>query len=83
MPGQSIKEVLTHFGQSASKARRNYFDFVQDGIAQGKREDLVGGGLKRSLMGQVETISDIEIFDERAGGTIFQLLVFTFCAILV
>jgi REP element-mobilizing transposase RayT len=69
MEGQRINEVMIRFGKIISKARRNYLDFMQDGIAQGKREDLVGGGLKRSLMSQIKTMSDIEIFDERVLGS--------------
>ena len=69
MPWQRVDEIMVRFGETIPKARCNYFDFIQEGIAQGKREDLVGGGLKRSLMGQVNTMSDIEIFDERVLGS--------------
>jgi REP element-mobilizing transposase RayT len=43
--------VLRWFGQKASEARRNYRRFVFDGVAQGRRPDLVGGGLVRSQGG--------------------------------
>lgn len=69
MEGQRVNEVMIRFGRSISKARHGYLDFMQDGIAHGKREDLVGGGLKRSLMGQVKTIENIDIFDERVLGS--------------
>jgi putative transposase len=43
--------VLGLFDETKSKARRQYRAFVQKGIAQGKRPDLTGGGLIRSLGG--------------------------------
>ena len=40
--------VLNCFGKGRSAARRAYQQFVADGIHQGKRSDLVGGGFLRS-----------------------------------
>jgi len=48
---QDTDYVLNYFGKQRSKARRHYAAFVSEGIQQGRREDLVGGGLIRSLGG--------------------------------
>jgi chromosomal replication initiation ATPase DnaA len=45
---------LTYFGRNLGKARKDYLDFVKDGIEQGRRPELVGGGLIRSLGGWAE-----------------------------
>jgi putative transposase len=49
MPGQNVEEVLGYFGKRANTMREKYQSFVADGISQGQREDLVGGGLRRVL----------------------------------
>ena len=49
LPGQKIDEVLGYFGKRMNTARKNYQSFVEDGISQGRREDLRGGGLRRAL----------------------------------
>ena len=46
--------VLKSFGQSVRHARRAYESFVAKGIKHGKRPDLVGGGLLRSVGGWAE-----------------------------
>ncbi|MCK9229795.1 MAG: transposase [Syntrophales bacterium] len=48
---QESEEVLAHFGETLPSARRNYRDFVLQGIDQGRRSDLTGGGLLRSAGG--------------------------------
>jgi putative transposase len=48
---QSKEEVLGWFGSQGSKAIRSYREFMEEGKGQGKREDLVGGGLIRSVGG--------------------------------
>ena len=48
---QDKEEILSRFGKTKSEARRKYREFVREGIKQGKREDLTGGGLIRSLGG--------------------------------
>jgi putative transposase len=45
---QDANYVLGLFGQKRATARRRYLQFVQEGIEQGKRPDLIGGGLLRS-----------------------------------
>ncbi len=51
---QSVKAVLQRFGPRVKSARRRYRDFVAQGIEQGKRPDLIGGGLIRSMGGWAE-----------------------------
>jgi putative transposase len=48
---QNIGYVLGLFGDTKSEARSQYRAFVAKGIAEGKRLDLTGGGLIRSLGG--------------------------------
>ena len=55
-PWQSTQYVLSHFGQSRS-CRRNYQQFVQRGVSRGRRPELVGGGLIRSLGGWSEVLA--------------------------
>ena len=48
---QDTEWVLGMFGKKLGGARRAYRSFVADGIAEGKRRDLTGGGLVRSAGG--------------------------------
>jgi REP element-mobilizing transposase RayT len=48
---QNIDYVLSLFGDKKARARREYRGFVQEGIDEGKRPDLIGGGLIRSTGG--------------------------------
>jgi hypothetical protein len=48
---QDRQYVLSYFGRSVKKARKDYSDYVKQGIEQGRRPELVGGGLVRSLGG--------------------------------
>jgi REP element-mobilizing transposase RayT len=48
---QNIDYVWALFGKSPSRARRLYNEFVKKGIKEGKKPELVGGGLIRSLGG--------------------------------
>ncbi|HOP40629.1 MAG TPA: transposase [Geobacteraceae bacterium] len=48
---QSTDSVLTLFGSKLSHARSNYHNFVAEGVEQGRRPELVGGGLIRSAGG--------------------------------
>jgi len=41
---QDTQYVLSFFG-TAPEARKNYMEFVERGVDQGKRPELVGGGL--------------------------------------
>ena len=48
---QDVDYILGFFDAKLPTARRRYNAFVKQGISQGKRPDLVGGGLLRSLGG--------------------------------
>jgi putative transposase len=48
---QDMDTVLIRFGSRIRTARRGYREFVVEGIADGKRDDLIGGGLIRSSGG--------------------------------
>jgi len=48
---QDRRYVLKWFGSKARDAKKSYRDFVEKGIAIGKRPDLTGGGLIRSMGG--------------------------------
>lgn len=47
LPGQNVAEVLAYFGEVTAAARDGYRRFITDGASQGRRKELVGGGLKR------------------------------------
>ena len=51
---QDSEYVLNLFGASLGSARRAYGAFVAKGVAKGRRPDLVGGGLPRSVGGWFE-----------------------------
>jgi putative transposase len=70
---QDTEEILSRFGATVSGARGKYREFVIDGIKQGKREDLAGGGLIRSLggIGRVllaRHIKEKQLYDQRILG---------------
>lgn len=48
---QETGEVLTMFSDHQSEAVKKYLMFVRDGEKMGRREDLIGGGLRRSAGG--------------------------------
>ena len=48
---QETDEILKLFGSKPALARRMYRQFVEQGIGQGRRNDLAGGGLIRSAGG--------------------------------
>ena len=48
---KTIEDVLKHFGETFKVARRRYRQFVKNGIDQGTRQELEGGGLVRSAGG--------------------------------
>jgi len=68
MEGQETDEVLARFDKSKARAVRGYREFISDGIAAGRRDDLVGGGLKRSLTDREES-TEFAAFDERILGS--------------
>jgi hypothetical protein len=54
---QDAETVLGFFGQRRSVAIRKYEDFIREGISLGRRPELVGGGLIRSLGGWAQVVS--------------------------
>lgn len=48
---QDAEYVLSYFGKSINAARRQYLTYLEEGMGQGRRPELVGGGLIRSLGG--------------------------------
>jgi putative transposase len=46
-----VAYVLRYFGKRIGAARKKYRAYVEEGIAMGRRPELVGGGLLRSLGG--------------------------------
>lgn len=70
---QEIDYVLSWFGQKKNIAKKAYRRYVQDGIEDGRRDDLVGGGLVRTLGGWSQVLSlrksnDKVLCDERILG---------------
>jgi len=49
---KTIQDVLLLFSSKAGEARRSYRQFVKNGIDQGRRPELQGGGLIRSAGGK-------------------------------
>jgi hypothetical protein len=48
---KTIEDVLLYFGVKLGEARRRYRQFAKNGVDQGTRPDLQGGGLVRSAGG--------------------------------
>jgi hypothetical protein len=48
---QDREYVLRYFGQTEREAKREYLSFVSKGIDEGRKPELVGGGLLRSVGG--------------------------------
>jgi REP element-mobilizing transposase RayT len=53
---QDTEEILRYFGKGKRSIKR-YAAYVEEGISRGKREDLVGGGLLRSVGGWSQVVS--------------------------
>jgi REP element-mobilizing transposase RayT len=68
LSGQNTVEVLTRFGKRINKARPAYRQFVAEGISQGRRNELVGGGMKRS-QANVNPAGRVEAYDARVLGS--------------
>ena len=56
---QDTNAVLGHFARRRRAAQRAYRDFVEAGISMGRRPELVGGGLVRSLGGWAEAVKTL------------------------
>ena len=64
---QDVNTVLRLFGKRSSAARRAYRNFVEEGISLGKRPELTGGGLIRS-MGGWGTVKSLRRLHEHVKG---------------
>jgi len=51
MDCQDVEYVLGFFGKRLGNAPKKYRSYVEQGISMGRRPELVGGGLIRSLGG--------------------------------
>jgi len=67
LAGQNADEVLSMFNNRKKCARDLYRKFVADGVPLGKRDELVGGGLRRSL--KLSGSENCESYDERILGS--------------
>jgi putative transposase len=67
MRGQAVEEVLGYFGSRVGAGRRNYCRFIEEGLSQGRREELVGGGLRRSQ--KFSASEELQAYDERVLGS--------------
>ena len=67
LPGQAVDEVLQYFDTRKNPALSKYHQYVADGIALGRRNELVGGGLKRYL--HFSGSHDFQAYDERILGS--------------
>ena len=54
---QDWKHVLSWFGKREGEARRAYRKYAEEGIVQGRRPELVGGGMVRSYGGWSAVLS--------------------------
>jgi putative transposase len=54
---QDTDTILAYFGKRRKGAIKGYEEFITNGASQGKRDDLVGGGLIRSLGGWSQVLS--------------------------
>jgi REP element-mobilizing transposase RayT len=73
-PWQETDDVLSRFGENRSQAIKAYREFVAEGLHQGRRPDLMGGGLIRSAGGW-EAVKELRrgreayVADERVLGS--------------
>ncbi len=56
---KTVDDVFRNFGETIEEARSNYRNFVEKGIALGRRPEFQGGGLIRSMGGKRVAISEI------------------------
>jgi hypothetical protein len=63
---QKTKTILRLFGDTVATARKQYRVYMEKGVALGKREDLIGGGLIRSNGGwaNVKAMRRAKIFEK-------------------
>lgn len=80
---QDTGYILSRFGERIDQARERYSQFIREGQNQGRRPDLIGGGLIRSQGGWASVKAkrkkgEFQKFDERIlGGSDFVQQVLT------
>lgn len=67
LTGHAVHKVLPFFGSDPGKARANYLQLVKDRAALGRRDELVGGGLKRYLLSSGS--EEHQAYDDRVLGS--------------
>lgn len=65
---QAVKEVLGYFGRTHKQAQVKYQEYMSEGEEQGAREELEGGGLRRSQKGWEQEAGSDQLGDERLLG---------------
>jgi putative transposase len=73
-PWQAVGEVLSRFGPRSRHARYRYREYMAEGVGQGRRVDLQGGGLRRSaggweVVGKLQRGREHGMADERVLGS--------------
>lgn len=71
---QDTNTILAYFSQNRHRAVQKYETFIREGVSQGKRLDLTGGGLVRSMGGWFHVVSlrrkgERVVFDQRVLGS--------------
>jgi hypothetical protein len=56
-PWQDTAYVLSYFGENSGQGRSNYLAYVRKGARLGRKPELVGGGLVRSMGGWSEVMA--------------------------
>lgn len=56
-PWQDTAYVLSYFGENSGQGRSNYLAYVRKGARLGRKPELVGGGLVRSMGGWSEVVA--------------------------
>ncbi len=65
---QSCDEVLHYFSKKRKVAIKRYQQFMVDGLYQGERPELVGGGMRRSQQESAANIDQSDSYDSRILG---------------
>jgi len=65
--GHTVGEVLAFFGSDSRTAQAKYLQFVEERANLGRRDELVGGGLKRYLL--LSGSTEHQAWDDRVLGS--------------
>jgi REP element-mobilizing transposase RayT len=75
--GQETAEILSRFAKTKSAASKRYRSFINDGIAMGRRNDLVGIGLFQTVESPDRELKDSRVLG--GGDFVEQILQHTEC----